>query len=201
MKNFIEVNKTEEEQVEQIKKFWNDNGMQIIAGVVIGIGAIWGMKFYDQYQSDKSAESRSQYLSIGANNDQAYQLLQNSQGAYKDESSLLMAKYAVESGDYKKALDFLLPLSRSENEFISHAAKLRASNVYLQTNQFEKALSILQGNQNSIFDGLYNHAKGDAYLALNNIDSAKKHYQLALEKISSESDLYNLIQIKLGDLD
>ena len=37
MKNFIGVHKTEEEQEDQIKNWWKENGIQIIGGVVIGM--------------------------------------------------------------------------------------------------------------------------------------------------------------------
>ena len=40
MKNLIQVDNTEEEQVEQIKKWWNSNGKQIIAGAVIGLALL-----------------------------------------------------------------------------------------------------------------------------------------------------------------
>ena len=45
MKNFIEVHKTEDEQTEQIKKWIKENGGQIIAGVVMGLSAIWGFDY------------------------------------------------------------------------------------------------------------------------------------------------------------
>jgi len=47
---------------------------------------------------------------------------------------------------------------------------------------------------------LFNHTKGDIYLAQGNIDSAKKDYQLALNQLSTDSELRGLIQIKLNDL-
>ena len=64
----------------------------------------------------------------------------------------------------------------------------------------DQALSILGVDENPAFSALYNHTKGDIYLAQNNIDSAKKHYQLALAQLSTDSELRNLIQIKLNDL-
>ena len=45
MKNFIEVGKTEDEQAEQIKKWIKENGPQIIAGIVLGLGGIWGLSY------------------------------------------------------------------------------------------------------------------------------------------------------------
>ena len=40
----MDVYKTEEEQVEAIKKWWNENGKSIIVGIVVGITAIFGWR-------------------------------------------------------------------------------------------------------------------------------------------------------------
>ena len=47
----MDVYKTEEEQVEAIKKWWQENGKSIIAGVVIGITAIFGWRAYDSHMA------------------------------------------------------------------------------------------------------------------------------------------------------
>ena len=43
----MDVYKTEEEQVEAIKKWWNENGKSIIVGIVVGITAIFGWRGYE----------------------------------------------------------------------------------------------------------------------------------------------------------
>jgi predicted negative regulator of RcsB-dependent stress response len=65
---------------------------------------------------------------------------------------------------------------------------------------YKQALSVLNTVPNSAFDGLYNQLKGDIYLADNQVDNAKKYYELALNQISKNSILQNLIKIKLSDL-
>ena len=112
----------------------------------------------------------------------------------------MMAKHAVSDGNYQQALEHLSPLLKSENEFIAHTAKLRSAAIYLQIGSYDQALSTLDADENSVFSALYNHTKGDIHLAKNNIDSAKKHYQLALAQLSTDSELRALIQIKLNDL-
>ena len=42
MKNFIEISDSEEEQVDKIKKWWDANGKQIIAGAVLGLAGVFG---------------------------------------------------------------------------------------------------------------------------------------------------------------
>ena len=45
----MDVYGTEEEKIEAIKKWWNQNGKSIIAGIVIGITAIYGWRGYINY--------------------------------------------------------------------------------------------------------------------------------------------------------
>ena len=203
MKNFIEVGKTEEEQVEQIIKWIKENGMQIVAGVLIGLSAIWGLDAYKQYQYSQSVEARTNYLNLASSpiNSYMYDELKASyaDSGYTDQATLIMAKYAVDNKDYAKALEHLNSLTNSENEFVANIAKIRAANINLEIGNHEQALSLLETTNNS-FNGLYNHARGDVYVATNEIDLAKKHYQLALTQISKESELQSLITIKLNDL-
>lgn len=203
MKNFIEIGKTEDEQAEQIKKWLKENGPQIIAGIVIGLSGIWGFDYYNNYQHEQSINARAAYLSVVSNpNSPASATLQSDHkdSNYTQQSALMMAKHAVSAGNYQQAIEHLSPLLKTENEFIAHTAKLRSSAIYLQMGNHDQALSVLDSNENSVFGALYNHTKGDIYLAQDNIDSAKKHYQLALGQLSADSELRNLIQIKLNDL-
>ncbi len=204
MKNFIEVGKTEDEQAEQIKKWLKENSMQIIVGIGIGLGSIWGLDYYKNYQYEQSIDARSNYLSVVKNpgNTQALITLkeQHADSGYTQQAILMAAKHAVNQGNYQQALDQLSLLLSIENEFISHTAKLRSAAIYLEINKHDQALSILGINENLEFSSLYNHARGDIYLSQNKVDSAKKYYQLALGQLSGDSELRSLIQIKLNDL-
>jgi predicted negative regulator of RcsB-dependent stress response len=203
MKNFIEVGKTEDEQAEQIKKWLRENGPQIIAGIVMGLSGIWGFDYYNNYQHEQSINARAAYLSVVSSpNSPTLATLQSNHkdSDYTQQSVLMMAKHAVSSGNYQQAIDHLSPLLKTENEFIANTAKLRSAAIYLQMGNYDQALSVLGTDENSAFNALQNHTKGDIYLAQNNIDSAKKYYQLALGQLSTDSELRNLIQIKLNDL-
>ena len=203
MKNFIDVGKTEDEQAEQIKKWLKENGPQIVIGIVLGFSGIWGLGYYKNYQHEQSINARTAYLSVVSNpNSPALNTLQNDyvDSSYAQQSALMMAKHAVSSGNNQQALEHLSPLLKSENELIAHTAKLRSAAIYLQIDDQSQALSILGDDENSAFSALYSQTKGDIYLAQNNIDSAIKHYQLALAQLPTDSELRNLIQIKLNDL-
>ena len=204
MKNFIQVDNTEEEQVEQIKKWWNSNGKQIIAGAVIGLAAIFGWNTYTDYQDNQSLKARSLYLNYASdsNNLGAYDKLTSdfSSSTYSDQAILLMAKYLFDAGSYDQALAIISPLIYNSSSVIANTASLRAASIYLQLGQHDQALSILKKQSEDGFSGLVYNAMGDIYLDLGNISEAQKYYSLAIDNIAEYSNLTQLIQIKLDDL-
>ena len=204
MKNFIQVDSTEEEQVDQIKKWWNSNGKQIIVGAVIGLAGIWGWNTYSDYQDKQSLNARSLYLSYASdsNNLGAYDKLTTdfSSSSYSDQAILLMAKYLFDAGSYTEALGVIKPLTNNPISVIATTSTLRVASIYLQLGQHDQALSILEGQSEDGFSGLIYNLKGDIYLDLGNRAEAQKFYGLAIDNVSENSNLSQLIQIKLDDL-
>ena len=204
MKNFIQVDNTEEEQVEQIKKWWNSNGKQIIAGAVIGLAGIWGWNTYSDYQDKQSLNARSLYLSyaLDSNNLGAYDKLTTdfSSSSYSDQAILLMAKYLFDAGSYTQALGVIETLTNNTSSVITTTAALRAASIYLQLGQHDQALSILEKQSDDDFSGLIYNLMGDIYLDLGNRTEAQNYYSLAIDNVTENSNLTRLIQIKLNDL-
>ncbi len=204
MKNFIQVDNTEEEQVEQIKKWWNSNGKQIIAGAVIGLAGIWGWNNYSDFQDKQSLNARNLYLSYASdsNNLGAYDKLTTdfSSSSYSDQAILLMAKYLFEAGSYTQALGVIKPLIDNPSSIIANTAALRVASIYLQLGQHDQALSIVERQSEDGFAGLIFNLMGDIYLDLGNRAEAQKYYSLAIDNVTENSNLTQLIQIKLDDL-
>ena len=204
MKNFIEISDTEEEQVDKIKKWWNSNGKQIIAGAVLGLAGVFGWNSYGDYQDSQALNSRTLYLSYASDSSNvgAYDKLikDHPSSSYADQATLLMAKYLFEAGNYSLALEAIKPLMNSENTVIASTAILRSASLHLELGEHNKALTILTVDAEEGFSGLFYNLTGDIYLDLSNKEEAKKYYSLAIENITANSSLTQLIQIKLDDL-
>jgi predicted negative regulator of RcsB-dependent stress response len=202
MKNFIEVGTTEEEQVEQVKKWLKENGLQIIIGIALGLGGIWGFNAYETYQHQQNLKARTLYLKLKANPEPAlYTTFKNehSDSGYTQEAALLMAKNSIAQKDYVAATKYLKPLTQSKHSIIANIAKLRLANVQLTLKEFDEALSTLD-TISIAFEAIANQLKGDIYLTNNQINLAKEHYTLALSQAKPRSGLKNIIQIQLDDL-
>lgn len=204
MKNFIEISDSEEEQVDKLKKWWDSNGKQIIAGAVLGLAGIFGWNYYVDYQDSQALNARALYLSYASDsaNVGAYdKLIKNHpSSSYADQATLLMAKYLFEAENYSLALDALKPLMSRENSVIASTAALRSASLYLELGQHQEALAVLNMDNANEFSGLFYNLAGDVYLDLGNNEEARNSYALAIENITDNSSLSQLIQIKLDDL-
>ena len=204
MKNFIEISDSEEEQVDKLKKWWDSNGKQIIAGAVLGLAGIFGWNYYVDYQDSQALNARALYLSYASDsaNVGAYDKLMKDHpsSSYADQATMLMAKYLFEAENYSLALDALKPLMSRENSVIASTAALRSASLYLELGQHQEALAVLNMDNANEFSGLFYNLTGDVYLDLGNYEEARNNYALAIENITDNSSLSQLIQIKLDDL-
>ena len=204
MKNFIEVSDSEEEQVDKLKKWWDSNGKQIIAGAVLGLAGIFGWNYYVDYQDSQSLNARALYLSYASDsaNIGAYDKLikDHSSSSYADQGTLIMAKYLFDAGNYSLALDAIEPLLSREDSVIASTAALRTASLYLELGQHQEALDVLNLENANGFSGLFYNLAGDIYLDLGNSEEARNNYALAIENVTENSSLSQLIQIKLDDL-
>ena len=204
MKNFIEISDSEEEQVDKLKKWWDSNGKQIIAGAVLGLAGIFGWNYYVDYQDSQALNARALYLSYASDsaNVGTYDKLikDHPSSSYSDQATLLMAKYLFEAENYSLALDALKPLMSRENSVIASTAALRSASLYLELGQHQEALAVLNMDNANEFSGLFYNLAGDVYLDLGNNEEARNSYALAIENITDNSSLSQLIQIKLDDL-
>ncbi len=204
MKNFIEISDSEEEQVDKLKKWWDSNGKQIIAGAVLGLAGIFGWNYYVDYQDSQALNARALYLSYASDsaNIGAYDKLikDHSSSSYADQGTLIMAKYLFDAGNYSLALDAIEPLLSREDSVIASTAALRTASLFLELGQHQEALDVLNLENANGFSGLFYNLAGDIYLDLGNSEEARNNYALAIENITENSSLSQLIQIKLDDL-
>ena len=57
---------TEEEQVEALKQWWKENGRSVVAGVVLGLGAVLGWRGWHQYQESVAGQASTAFEQLSA---------------------------------------------------------------------------------------------------------------------------------------
>lgn len=204
----MELYETEEQQVEALQKWWKENATSAMIGLGIGIAAILGWNYWQDYQKEQMGKASAVYDQLLKNvaenkttemDSVANQLkTQFSSTEYATYSVLMQAKTKVEAGDLAGAKELLQGLANQSND-LSQLAKLRLVRLYLATGEFEKGLQLVgqvDPKKAAGFEGNYDELVGDLYVALDRIDEARTAYEKAIR------EGYNspLLQFKLDDL-
>ena len=216
MKNFIEVGKTEEEQIENIKSWLSENLLYIVLGLSMGFGGLFSWNYYNNYQDTQAQNARSLYLTVSQNRDEkvnqdTLEILNNDypDSIYLAQSKLLLAKYASQDKKYDQAIEYLMPLSSNSNKVIATIAQLRLSEIYIEQKNFKPAIALLTKktqflenlDDDSYFQAIKQNLLGDIYILQGQNALAKEQYTQASKQTGiSASGLGKMLNIKLNNL-
>lgn len=201
--------RTDEEQAEALKKWWNENGKFIVAGIVIGIGAIFGWRGYNAYLAEealKASELYEQMLVASQNNDNENITVYANRirddykwTTYATFATLMLAKQAAEAGELEEAESHLRSiLSNSPREEFEHIVRLRLARVLIAADKLSDAENILNIDNTGDFSANYEELRGDILVKQNKINEARQAYEKALANSTSENN--PVLQMKLDDL-
>ncbi|MBT5230956.1 MAG: tetratricopeptide repeat protein, partial [Methylococcales bacterium] len=107
---------TEEEQIEAMKKWWEENGKSVIFGLCIGVVAIVGWNVWSSHKVEQGQEASSLYTKLSQNvdTDIAYAETLNatiqddfSSTVYAQLSEMKLAKVKLASKDQAAAIAHL----------------------------------------------------------------------------------------------
>ena len=209
----MEGYKTDEEQVEQLKKWWNENGKSIVGGITLGLVAIFGWRgwqdhlvvqgenasdLYEQMAAD-IREGKGTDTEIAAIADQLNQDYKST--PYSIFSSLLQAREAVEKDDISAAKNHLQwVLDNTDNDEFRHIARLRFSRLLLIEGDKDAALSLIEKVDTGKFASSYHELRGDILLQQGDPKAAQEAYTQALATQNSIRGNQSIVQMKLDDL-
>ena len=197
--------RTEEEQVEAIKKFWKENGTAIVLGAVLGFGRLWGWRYYNAEQLAAQEQASNDYESAvrtlgqdqAAFTDVQRFVTENNTNSYSAMAALRLAKEAVARGDFAEAEKQLAWVTTSSADIvIKDIAFLRLARVQAEQEDFASAQNSLTKVVSAAYKAQVEEIKGDIYQRQGLLDEAKKAYAAALDG----EDNNNLLQMKLDDL-
>ena len=190
----MESYRTEEEQVEALKRWWDENGRSMIVGVVLALGLGFGWQAW-QKSSELAAENAStlyqQMLMALAAADESgaapgralAERLKDEHGgsAYAQFAGLHLARLAVNEGDLGVAEQELrgVVATASSGSEIHQVAQLRLARVVAASGDSEAALAMLDGATTD-FVASYAMARGDILLNQGRESEALLAYESAL---------------------
>lgn len=181
---------TEEQQVEALKAWWNENGRAVVTGVVLGGAVIGGWKFWEGRQESQAIAASDSYSrtleAIDANDtDEAIKLaneLKDDQPdtLYSAYSNMAAARAAIENGDLDDAASRLeWVANNAPQDDVVMIAKVRLARVQGAAGDASAGLASLPKKFPDAFIGLVEEARGDLMIQTGDEDGARAAYEAA----------------------
>lgn len=209
--------RTEEEQLAALKDWWKGNGRSLLLGLAVAVALVFGWKGWQQRQevtatnasilyqnltdavlAVRSAPQIEEQLSTARHFAKTLKEEYASSG-YAAMGGLLMARVAVDSGDFDTALAELDWVRESEADAdLKSLAALRSSRVLLAKGDNDQALLMLDSVQGDAYVAASAELRGDILLAKGLADQARDAYAVALEH--SDERAKPILEMKRDDL-
>ncbi|WP_428310200.1 YfgM family protein [Hydrocarboniphaga sp.] len=200
----------DEEELENLKRWFKENWVALAAGLVIGFGAIGGWQAWKGYQEKQALTASQMYDDLkkaltASKPDEAKSIADKLQSdhagsPYASAAALRLAQVAVVDKDYDGALKRLdWVAEHGDEDGLKQLAQLRKARVLWQQSKPDDALKLLDGDAGE-YASLYAELRGDIAYSRNDRDSARKAYQAALDKAPEAAANRALLQQKLDDL-
>ena len=216
------LNAAEEESIEAIKKWWDENGKQLIAAVIVVFGGYGGWSLWQNTElvaSQMASDLYEEILEISvveagdSTTEQersdivriANELMEfHSESVYAQYGALFASQQHVINNNLdaaEAALDWILenPQSTmfgSEDQGLILTVTLRLARIVLSKGDAERALGIVNNVIPGSFEAGYAELRGDIYSALGRYVDARDSY-VAAQQAGSVSEV---LQLKLSEL-
>ncbi|WP_433924638.1 YfgM family protein [Vreelandella sp. 21] len=208
--------RSEEEQLEVIKRWWKENGTSLIAGAVLAAAGVLGWNAWQNYQEGQAEAASVRYqqlVNMTAGNTLADDQLANARELideitsdhgktlYAELAQLLEARLAVQQGDLDAAKSALENVaSNSSRRYVQSLAWLRLARIEIANDNPQAALSLLDESITDALAAQQANVRGDAYAALDQTEQARDAWQTALELAQTQNQPLYGVQFKLDDL-
>ncbi|MFI8750909.1 YfgM family protein [Vreelandella lionensis] len=208
--------RSEEEQLEVVKRWWKENGTSLIAGAVLAAAGVFGWNAWQNYQEGKSEAASARYQQLinmtagttleGDQLSAAQTLIDEltddySNTLYAELAQLLEARLAVQQDDLAAAKQALQDVaSNSSRRYVQSLAWLRLARIEVAEGNPEAALALLDQPISDALAAQQANVRGDAFLAQNQPEQARDAWQTAQSIAQTQNQPLYGVQFKLDDL-
>jgi len=205
----VSTYETDEEKVEAIKKWWKENGVSVVTGIAIGLGAIFGWRAWVDYRDSvgqKASAAFEQLLASAQTGDSQSALAQSklltdefSSTTYATLAALVQARVELQTGNPAGARAALeQAIAGSSDPAITRIAALRLARLLVAEGDFAAATDLLaKYDDGGSFASAFAAVRGDIAQAQGRIADARAAYEQAIATGAPGSDR---LQLKLDNL-
>ncbi len=207
----MEQYRTEEEQVEALRRWWQENGRSTLAAIIIALSAGFGWqtwKGWDERKRESASDAYQAMLQVaaGTSEEQRREAMELAEGlkeshggsTYAQFAALHLARLAVEAGDLAEAqaqLRWVLGRADKGSD-IAQVAQVRLARVLASSGEAEQALAILEQAGDGPYSASYALARGDILLQQGRDAEARQAYTEARMHASAQPGQVNLATLE-----
>lgn len=201
----------EQEQLDQLKHFWNQYGNLITWVLILALGGFAVYNGWNWYQRNQGAKAGLLYDELdkaaqAGDADKAARVFSDMKEryagtAFAEQAGLLAAKVQAEKGkadDARASLEWVAA-NAVEDEYRT-IAHLRMAGLLLDQKKYDEALKQLPAEAPKAFEGLVADRRGDVLLAQGKKAEAKAAYQQAWKAMDDTVDYRRVVDAKLTAL-
>ena len=214
----MDAYRTDDEQVEALKKWWKENGTSTLLGIVVVVGGYFGWQAWDTrqtLQAEAASFSYQQLLQLSMEIEQeatdaryttASHLVDTlktdfSSSDYARYAALMQAKLQVSRDDLAAAeAELRWVLDSKPEPSMMQLTNLRLARVLFASGQVDAALTLIDTAEQGEFTGSYHELRGDIESSRGNTEAARSAYQSALEQGPVAAGGAPLVRMKLESL-
>lgn len=207
----MEGYRTDEEQVEAVKEWWQENGKSIVFGVVLGLGGVFGWRAWQNHmitQAEQASNSYDELVSTLRGPDPAEAreaaqriLERHPKTAYAIFADMILARLEVNAGNLDAAAAHLrAALDSSDDAALDKEIRLRLARVLVAQDQPDEALGVIDIAEAGEFSARYDELRGDIELARGKPEAAREAYERALAAARTAGADTALLEDKLANL-
>jgi len=204
----VEVYSNEHEQTDALKHFFANNGKALAAGIVIGIAALGGWRYWVSHQENTALENSARYqqLTEAMKADKPETLeavsafVSQTHGSYGALAAMDLAKVYVDAGQTDKATQQLQQgIKDTEDANLRAVMSLRLARLQLQQKQADDALKTLDSVKGDSWTAMAADIRGDALLSKGDTQGARAAWSKGIDSDASPA-LKQMMQMKLNNL-
>lgn len=198
----------EQEQLDQLKAFWNRWGNLLtwaVTAVLLAFAAYNGWNWWQREQGQKASALHAELerAAQAGETDRVKAAWADLKAryagtAYAGPGALVAAKALIDKGQAADAIEALQwAADSSKDDGLKAVARLRWAGVLLDQGQAQEAVAVLDKARGLGFDALVDDRRGDALMVLKKEDEAREAYKAAYKAMPLDLDYRRLLEAKL----
>lgn len=201
----------EQEQLDQLKHFWNTWGTPISALLVVVMGGLAAWNGYQYWQNRQAAQASALFDAVelaarSGDQERMKQAFADLQGKYSgtmhaSQGGLIVAKGFQEAGQLDAAVSALTWVGEhAKDQGHQAVGKLRLAALLADEKKLDEAFKILSGSFPVEFAGVVADRKGDILQLQGKAAEAATEYSRAYKLLDENLEYRRLVEVKLNAL-